>query len=141
MLAQQQALKNERESREAQNSLLRLRERTTQQLEKQVKERTQKLESAMHNLTALNHKLDNLSSLDSLTGLFNRRYFDKEFESTWHISLRDKKPITILMTDIDFFKNINDTYGHLFGDECLIKVAKVLRKCVSSPESLTARFG
>jgi len=133
MLAQELALTNERKTREAQNSLLKLQEKTTQQLEEQVLERTYKLELAMDDLTRANLKLDSLSRMDSLTGLSNRRNFDQEFNEAWLSCSRSKKPMSLLMADIDHFKAINDTYGHLFGDQCLIKVAGILKRCVSRP--------
>lgn len=141
MLAQELALANERKSREAQNSLLKLREKTTQQLEWEVRERTRKLETAMQNLTLANHKLDNLSRMDSLTGLSNRRNFDQEFNEEWLTCSEQKQPMSLLMADIDHFKNINDTYGHLFGDQCLIKVAEILKRSMHQPKNLAARFG
>lgn len=141
MLAQESALSNERKAREAQHLLLKLKEKTTQQLEAEVAERTYKLEAAMKDLTKANMKLDSLSRIDSLTGLSNRRHFDQEFNETWLSCARAKRPMSLLMADIDHFKSINDTYGHLFGDQCLIKVADTLKKCVSRPRDLAARFG
>jgi diguanylate cyclase len=49
--------------------------------------------------------------------------------------------MSLMMADIDHFKKINDTYGHLFGDQCLMKVAGILKKCVTNPDDLAARFG
>jgi diguanylate cyclase len=141
MSAQGVALANERKAREAQDSLLKLQERTTQQLEEEVQERTYKLEAAMKDLTKANLKLEDLSRLDSLTGLSNRRNFDQEFNEAWLSCSRSKKPMSLLMCDIDHFKMINDNYGHLFGDQCLIRVADSLRQCVSRPRDLAARFG
>ena len=141
MLAQQSALNNERETREAQNSLLALEKKTTEQLEQEVKERTQKLEKAMQSLTAANHKLDNLARLDSLTGLSNRWNFDQKFDVAWYDNKKQQQPMSLLMADIDHFKKINDTYGHLFGDQCLMQVAKILKQCVKHPDNLAARFG
>lgn len=141
MIAQELALTNERKSRDAQNSLLALKERTTQQLEQEVHERTKKLELAMDELRLANQKLDNLSRFDSLTGLSNRRNFDQEFHSEWLSCMKQKQPISLLMADIDHFKAINDNCGHLFGDQCLMGVAKVLKGCVSKPKDLAARFG
>ena len=141
MKAQQLALVNERKTFEAQNSLLKLQEKTTQQLEQEVKERTQKLESAMQSLTAANQQLDNLARMDGLTGLSNRRNFDQAFDAAWRRDLRHQQPISLLMADIDHFKKINDTYGHLFGDQCLMRVANILKKSVGRPDDLPARFG
>lgn len=135
-------IKKERDARmRAQDALLALKEKTTQQLEEQVKVRTYRLESAMKDLTSANQKLDNLSRIDGLTGLSNRRNFDQELNEAWLSCTRSKRPISLLMADIDHFKMINDTYGHLFGDQCLIKVAIILKKCVSRPRDLAARFG
>lgn len=141
MQAQEVALSNERKTLEVQNTLLSLQKQNTQELEIKVKERTQKLENAMVELREANHKLDNLARLDGLTGLSNRRHFDESFENTWQLGLKQQQPISILMCDIDYFKSINDTYGHSFGDQCLIKVAGILKACVSEPEYLAARFG
>lgn len=141
MSAQKLALRNERQAREAQHSLLALQKDTTHQLEREVQERTQKLESAMHELTAANHKLDNLARLDSLTGLSNRWNFEQAFNTAWAGNQRLKQPMSLLMADIDHFKQINDTYGHMFGDKCLTKVAKVLKLCVGQSGNLAARFG
>jgi len=141
MFAQERALANERKTRAAQNSLLILQEKTTQQLEQEVQERTRKLETAMQNLTLANHKLDNLSRIDSLTGLSNRRNFDQEFNEAWRVCTERAQPMSLLMADIDHFKSINDTHGHLFGDQCLIKVSETLHECVNQPEQLAARFG
>jgi len=141
MFAQELALGNERKTREVQQSFLVLQQKTTQQLEEEVQERTYKLESAMQELTKANLKLDSLSRLDSLTGLSNRRNFDQAFNEAWLSCTRAKKPMSLLMGDIDHFKMINDTYGHLFGDQCLINVADILKACVNRPRDLAARFG
>lgn len=141
MAAQELALSNERETHKVQKSLLTLQERTTQQLEQEVKERTLKLETAMKKLTFANEKLDSLARLDSLTGLSNRRNFDQAFDIAWRETLQQRQPMSMMMADIDHFKKINDTYGHLFGDQCLMKVANILKKCVTNPSDLAARFG
>lgn len=139
--AQELALASERKTLEAQNSLLRLQEEVTQQLEEEVQERTQKLQSAMQRLEAANHKLDNLSRLDPLTGLSNRRDFDQAFGEQWIKSAELNQPVSILMADIDYFKSINDNYGHLFGDQCLVEVAAVLKGCLQKTDCVAARFG
>ena len=65
------------------------------------------------------------SEKDPLTGIANRRKFDLFANEHWTINLRDSTPISIIMIDIDLFKKINDTCGHTFGDQCLVKVANV----------------
>ena len=86
-------------------------------------------------------KLKALSTLDGLTGVANRRYFEEYLETEWTSSLRTGKPLSLIMCDIDYFKGYNDTYGHLEGDECLRKVAGSLNKTVKGPKDLLARFG
>jgi len=92
-------------------------------------------------ITGLNLELEDLSVTDSLTGLFNRRYFDAEFEKEWNRSLREKSMLAILIVDIDFFKKYNDFYGHLEGDHCLKKIAGVLNSCFSRSNEFVARYG
>ena len=81
---------------------------------------TRKLEEA-------NHVLMNLSLIDSLTGIGNRRQFDQAMEVEWRRSSRNSKPIGLIMIDIDHFKPYNDTYGHQAGDDCLKQVAAALK--------------
>ena len=86
-------------------------------------------------------KLKALSTLDGLTGVANRRYFEEYLETEWTSSLQTGKPLSLIMCDIDYFKGYNDTYGHLEGDECLRKVAGSLNKTVKGTRYLLARFG
>lgn len=82
-----------------------------------------------------------LSVTDGLTGLLNRRYFMSEYEKERKRAVRDKFPLSILMIDIDYFKQYNDTYGHLSGDDCLITVSIAIRESISRPGDCVARFG
>lgn len=86
-------------------------------------------------------QLDAQRTLDGLTGLRNRRFFDERFELDWATCQRNSLPLTILMIDLDHFKAVNDNYGHLCGDQCLIEVADSLRKRVSRSTDTIARFG
>jgi len=86
-------------------------------------------------------KLKALSTLDGLTGIVNRRYFEEYFDREWMRSVRTGKPLSVIMCDIDYFKYYNDTYGHLKGDECLRRVAEALQKAVNRAGDLVARFG
>lgn len=96
---------------------------------------------AMVQLEEANNKLQLLSSLDGLTGIANRRAFDEFIDREWRRSIREKTPMSLLMSDIDFFKKYNDGYGHQAGDNCLKKVAKVLSNCVKRPGDMVARYG
>lgn len=81
------------------------------------------------------------SMLDGLTGIANRRRFNDTMLTEWNRAKRSGSTLSILMVDIDFFKNYNDTYGHLEGDECLRKVALALKNGLKRPADLVARWG
>jgi len=85
--------------------------------------------------------LRTLSSTDGLTGLANRRSFDETIENEWRRAQRVGYSLAVIMADIDDFKNFNDTYGHLAGDECLKKVALAFKTAVRRAGDLAARFG
>jgi diguanylate cyclase (GGDEF)-like protein/PAS domain S-box-containing protein len=92
-------------------------------------------------LAALRRELEELSFKDGLTGVANRRRFDSVIETEWNNACRAKQPISLLMLDIDCFKQYNDHYGHLEGDQCLKRVAKLLTLAAARPRDFTARFG
>ncbi len=99
------------------------------------------LRVSQRKLSESNLKLQELASRDGLTGLANRRYLDEFFEIEWRRALRDKHWISVLMIDIDFFKSYNDNYGHQAGDECLKKVALVMKQALKRPSDLLGRYG
>ncbi|TGK03993.1 diguanylate cyclase [Leptospira semungkisensis] len=86
-------------------------------------------------------KLFELSLLDPLTGVANRRFFDQELEREWNRSVRTERPLSLLMIDVDFFKAYNDTYGHLKGDHVLEQVAQSLKECLNRSSDMIARYG
>ncbi|MBS3975949.1 MAG: GGDEF domain-containing protein [Syntrophomonadaceae bacterium] len=92
-------------------------------------------------LIVLSQKLEIMSTIDSLTGLHNRRFFNEAFRKEWLSSVRSQEYLAILMIDIDHFKKYNDTYGHLQGDQCLQQVAAALQETVKRPRDIVARFG
>ncbi len=85
--------------------------------------------------------MEKLSTTDQLTQLKNRMYFDIEYAKEWKRSSRLKCPLSLIMIDLDFFKKINDNYGHMFGDECLKAVASAISKAVKRPTDVAARYG
>ncbi len=99
-----------------------------------VRERTEDLKRA-------NEQLALLSMRDALTGIPNRRMFDDVLKQEWRRAMRDKTPLSIILGDVDFFKDYNDAHGHLQGDQCLIAVAAVLQQQMQRPADLVARFG
>ena len=92
-------------------------------------------------LQKTNEKLSTLSLVDGLTNIANRRGFDKKLQEEWHRSSRTKRPISLLLVDIDFFKIFNDTYGHLAGDDCLRTIGLILKNIAHRSSDLPARYG
>jgi diguanylate cyclase (GGDEF)-like protein len=88
-----------------------------------------------------NAQLVMLASLDGLTSIANRRSLDERFEQEWNRAVRVRTPLSLLMIDIDHFKQFNDMYGHQAGDQCLRSVAGVLTSRTRRPQDLVARFG
>lgn len=88
-----------------------------------------------------NQELQRLSMTDSLTGIANRRMFDLSLAREWRRCMRLKKPISLVMLDVDSFKKYNDRYGHQDGDECLKAVAQQLAKSAPRAGDLVARYG
>lgn len=92
-------------------------------------------------LQLANRELERLATEDGLTQLSNRRHFDEYLEREWRRQTRNGNPISLILCDVDFFKNFNDQYGHQAGDFCLRTVADSIRKKVGRPGDLVARYG
>jgi diguanylate cyclase (GGDEF)-like protein len=107
--------------------------RARDELEAKVQERTSELGEA-------NAKLRELSITDDLTGLFNRRYLVRALEAEFIRAIRYKRNFSVLLIDIDDFKQINDRYGHSCGDAVLIKLASLIRGGLRSSD-VVARYG
>ncbi|RMD67006.1 MAG: diguanylate cyclase, partial [Cyanobacteria bacterium J149] len=103
-------------------------------LENKVRERTEELIIA-------NEKLELIANLDGLTQIANRRRFDEYLNLEWQRHLREKQPLTLILTDIDYFKRYNDYFGHQQGDECLKKVAQTIASISHRSSDLTTRYG
>ncbi len=112
-----------------------------QTLELRVEERTHELDVAMQRLSAANELLKENSFNDGLTGVRNRAYFDEHYAREWSRSRREGKSLALLMIDIDYFKRINDEYGHLAGDHALIVLCEVIRVTINRPGDIVARYG
>lgn len=118
----------------AQNESIQIQLEANKALEQRVKERTLELEQ-------VNQKLKEMSDTDLLTGLKNRRYLNGYLEYEFSRSSRYQHSLSILMVDIDHFKSINDNYGHVVGDLCLERMAKIFREAVRHPADLCSRYG
>lgn len=92
-------------------------------------------------LNAANKELQRLSTTDGLTGIANRRMFDELVKREWRRCLRLKKPLALVMVDVDHFKQYNDLYGHQGGDECLKAVAAQVARAAPRASDLAARYG
>jgi diguanylate cyclase (GGDEF)-like protein len=105
------------------------------------KSREAELVEMTQRLATLNRKLRQLSNVDGLTGIPNRRFFDESFQREWRRAMRQGNPLAVLMIDIDNFKAYNDHFGHSQGDVCLKQVARGLQECLRRPTDLLARYG
>ncbi len=92
-------------------------------------------------LNDANRKLELLSRTDELTKVANRREFNTRFYDEWLRAVREKSPITMMLIDVDCFKQFNDSYGHMAGDAALKLVASTLKSCIKRPGDFVARYG
>ncbi len=110
-------------------------------LEDLVRERTRELDHALARLTETNVALDRLSLTDALTGLPNRRDFDRTLEGEWSRARRERRELSLVMIDVDCFKRYNDHHGHAQGDECLRQVARRIGGAVARATDHVSRYG
>ncbi|HEY1897324.1 MAG TPA: diguanylate cyclase [Terracidiphilus sp.] len=96
---------------------------------------------AEQKLEAAYQAVERLATVDPLTGLANRRRFDECLATEWRRGTRERRPVSIVLIDVDLFKPYNDTYGHLRGDTCLKQIAESTMDVVTRPADLVARFG
>jgi diguanylate cyclase (GGDEF)-like protein len=104
-------------------------------------EMAHKLATRDEELRIANQHLEELASLDGLTGLANRRGFDREIERAWQHARESCQPVALMMVDIDHFKLYNDRYGHVAGDTCLRAVGETLSLVTLEEAVLVARYG
>jgi two-component system, sensor histidine kinase LadS len=126
--------KAQQESAQAQQKLLHSQIKLTEQLDNLVHQRTEELERA-------NRRLQDLNKVDELTGLYNRRHLNEVFPNEYRRAYRENSHISLLVFDIDYFKKINDRYGHAFGDLCLVNVAQMMQKSLHRPPDNAFRYG
>jgi diguanylate cyclase (GGDEF)-like protein len=102
---------------------------------------TQKVQEQAIALQLANQELHRLANLDGLTEVANRRRFDQYFDQEWRRAGRERSCLSLILCDIDYFKNYNDSYGHQAGDACLRKVAKAISETLRRPGDLVTRYG
>jgi diguanylate cyclase (GGDEF)-like protein len=93
------------------------------------------------NVLQSSERYEELALSDGLTGIANRRRLDEALASEWRRLMRERKPLTLLMIDVDYFKLFNDRYGHEAGDVCLKQIARLIQETVKRPADLIARYG
>lgn len=103
--------------------------------------KTQIISYESEELKALSHQFKNLSNIDDLTSIANRRKFIQRLSDEYQYAGKSGETISLLMIDVDYFKNYNDTYGHGAGDECLKRVAQSMIKQCNRSSDLAARYG
>ncbi len=103
--------------------------------------REQQLTELNQKLDALNLQLEVMSETDGLTGIANRRHFDRRLAEEWSRLARHGVPLALMLVDVDHFKLYNDRHGHQAGDRCLGDIARLLVACARRPADLVARYG
>lgn len=132
--ANTRALHNEEQTRLAREKTLRLQTQSNAELERDIETRTRELAAATE-------QLREISRCDALTGLYNRREFNERLNTEYGRAARAGIALSLVLLDIDHFKSINDSYGHLAGDECLQFFAALLRDTVSREAAIVCRYG
>lgn len=133
----QGTIKDITERKKAEEELRRHKEH----LEELVVERTKELEFNNEELNKYIGLIEQISITDELTGLYNRRYFNKLFLDEVDKAAADKRHLTYLMLDIDYFKKYNDTYGHYEGDSVLRRVGQLLNELAERADGVAFRLG
>lgn len=136
-----------RMSQEIQQSRQQL-EDYSRSLEQKISDRTQALQQEIQQrlaveqaLQSANQKLQTLAYLDGLTEIANRRQFDEQLMLEWRKIKRDRAPLSVILCDVDYFKQYNDAYGHQVGDDCLRQIAGAIAGAARRPSDLAARYG
>jgi diguanylate cyclase (GGDEF)-like protein len=111
------------------------------ELERLNQEQARIIAARTAELEKINQELRNLVNLDGLTQLANRRHFDEYLSQEWYARARNQQSLSLILCDIDAFKQYNDTYGHLPGDDCLVSIARAIQNTIKRPSDLAARFG
>jgi|GEM_PF-2242366 len=110
-------------------------------LEALVDERTFELNVTLRELQETNRRLEEQATNDALTGAKNRNFFDQRLQAEYRLSRRQQTPLSLLMLDIDFFKKVNDNYGHLMGDKVLVSIANKAMSLLRRPNDYVCRYG
>ena len=110
-------------------------------LEAMVDERTFELNMTLRELQETNTRLEEQTTIDALTGVKNRKFFDQRYQAELRLSRRQHSPISVLLLDADKFKDVNDNYGHLVGDQVLIEICRRATSTLNRPNDHVCRYG
>ncbi|MCG7532259.1 diguanylate cyclase [Psychrobium sp. MM17-31] len=116
-------------------------EEDQQTMEAIVDERTFELNVTLRELQETNRQLEEQATNDALTGVKNRKFFDQRLLAEYRLSRRQQTPLSLLLLDADKFKLVNDTHGHLAGDQVLIKIAQIASRILKRPNDYVCRYG
>lgn len=139
--AQELALQREIEANVVKEEALRIEIQHREELQRLVEERTADLARTLTELEKSNKELELLSCKDGLTALYNRRAFDLKLAEYWKLAQRNNHALSLLIIDIDHFKQINDRRGHLCGDYVLKAFAALLTQILQRPTDIITRYG
>lgn len=106
-----------------------------------LEETTSVMEAVVRQLNQVNTRLKEISMIDELTGIANRRSLEEYLDREWRHAQRQQEPLAVILIDVDYFKLYNDTYGHQAGDECLRAIAAVLADNAKRSTDVAARYG
>lgn len=120
---------------------LRWQRDTAERLEDSIQTRTFELQVALNELADKNRILEEQNTLDALSGVRNRAYFDKKILAELKRSRREQRPLALVMLDIDHFKQINDNHGHLAGDAVIRGVAQRIQDLLKRSSDYICRYG
>lgn len=112
-----------------------------EKLRKRVEEQTDELRSKNELLEQANERLESLSMLDELTTIANRRFFEKALVDEWNRAVRREEPLSLILLDLDHFKELNDRRGHRAGDDCLRLIGRFLGETIRRSGEVVARYG
>jgi len=121
--------------------LLQEQQDNQESLEDSVQSRTLELHVALQELEEANQELERITTIDELSGLHNRRFYDQKILAEYRRSKRNLTPLSLVIIDIDFFKKVNDTYGHIAGDQCLVWVSMHIKQSLKRSSDLAFRYG
>lgn len=139
--SQEQALALSKKYQSSYQELLIQQEEDQELLESRVQERTLELHIALQELEEANRELEEKNTLDELTGLYNRRFYDQKILAEFRRSRRNLTPLSLVVIDIDHFKQVNDNYGHSAGDTCLVTLGKLIKQVVRRSSDIGCRYG